>query len=84
MGIVTGALVFLISWWMVFFIALPIGIHTQDEVGEVAHGTVGSAPSRPRLLLKAGIAIIFACIFTYLAYLASAEHWILLKGAVPQ
>ena len=40
--------VFFIVWWTVLFIVLPIGLRTQLDDGEVALGTVASAPSRFR------------------------------------
>ncbi|UHS61128.1 DUF1467 family protein [Agrobacterium vaccinii] len=38
--------VFFIVWWTVLFIVLPIGLRTQSEDGDVALGTVASAPTR--------------------------------------
>jgi len=81
MGIVTGILVFTISWWMVFFIALPIGIRTQEEEGDVTHGSMGSAPARPRLLLKMAWATIFAAVLTYVAYYGIDAQWVVLREA---
>ncbi len=40
--------VFFIVWWTVLFIILPIGLRTQSEDGDVAVGTVASAPTRFR------------------------------------
>ena len=37
--------VYFIVWWTVLFIVLPIGLRTQDDEGDVALGTVASAPS---------------------------------------
>ena len=55
MSIATGLMVYGIIWWLVFFIALPIGNRTAEEVGEVVErGNVESAPVKPRLWLKAG------------------------------
>jgi len=38
--------VYFIVWWTVLFIVLPIGLRTQSEDGDVAVGTVASAPAR--------------------------------------
>ena len=38
--------IFFIVWWTVLFIVLPIGLRTQSEDGDVALGTVASAPTR--------------------------------------
>ncbi|MCH8347934.1 MAG: DUF1467 family protein [Proteobacteria bacterium] len=54
MTFVTGLMVYVICWWLIWFMILPIGIVTQQESGEkIVKGTVKSAPVRPRLLMKA-------------------------------
>lgn len=40
--------VYFIVWWTVLFVVLPIGLRTQAEDGEVAVGTVASAPAKFR------------------------------------
>jgi predicted secreted protein len=43
---VTAAIVlFAMIWFVTLLVALPIGVRTQGEVGEVAPGTPSSAPS---------------------------------------
>jgi predicted secreted protein len=59
---VTAALVlFAVVWFLVLFVALPIGVRTQAEDGRVEPGTPASAPSAPehrrKLLLVTGIAV---------------------------
>ncbi len=49
MGLVSGIIVFLITWWVVLFAVLPWGNRPPDEVTE---GHAPSAPAKPRLLLK--------------------------------
>lgn len=54
--------VFFVVWWITLFTVLPIGLRTQDEDGNVALGTVGSAPAKFRpfrvLLLNTVVALI--------------------------
>ena len=61
MSLLTVAAVFFIIWWTVLFIVLPLGYRSQEEDGEVALGTVESAPTRFRggrvLLLTTVISI---------------------------
>jgi len=56
MGLVSGIVVFLITWWVVLFAVLPWGVRTLQEdgdpAGEIAEGNAPSAPHRPRLTLK--------------------------------
>lgn len=77
MGFVTGMLVYVIAWWMIFFIALPIGIQSQSEAGEpVEPGTPESAPAKPRLLLKALVASVLAGVAVGIAHLIDVNNLI--------
>ena len=50
MGAVSGALVYLVIWWLIFFMLLPVGVHAQGEDGgEVVPGTPESAPRKPHI-----------------------------------
>lgn len=65
----SAALVFVVVWWLVFFMALPIGARSYHEAGEeVETGNVSSAPMRPRLWLKAGISTLIAIVLTIAIY----------------
>ena len=52
MSPVTGFAVYFIVWWLTLFLVLPIGVRSQAEEGEVAHGTDPGAPARPRLGIR--------------------------------
>ena len=56
--------VFAITWWLVFFMALPFGVRIPDEP-EPGHAP--SAPERPRVALKAAITTAIAVGITGLA-----------------
>jgi len=61
MSIATGLMVYGIIWWLVFFLALPIGNRTPEEIGEaVQPGLAESAPVKPRLWLKAALTTFLA------------------------
>ena len=51
MGLFTGAMVYIVTWWICLFIVLPIGI--QDEEGQKDAGHQGGAPKTPNLKKKA-------------------------------
>lgn len=56
MGVVSGAVVYLVIWWLVLFMVLPFGVVTQDEAGGATEpGTPGSAPAQSRIVLKVSI-----------------------------
>ena len=57
-----GALIiFVITWWLVFFMTLPFGVRVPDEP---APGHAPSAPERPRVALKAAITTAIAVSIT--------------------
>ena len=59
----TGVLVYIILWWLIFFMTLPIGARSYHEAGEATEsGNVESAPMRPRLWMKAGITTLVAAV----------------------
>ena len=60
MSIISGLAIYFIVWWIVLFAVLPIGVVTQEEKGEVEPGTVASAPSAPRLWMKALLTSVIA------------------------
>ena len=65
----SAILVYVIVWWLVFFMSLPIGARSYYEAGEdVESGNVESAPMRPRLWLKAGISTVIAAVLTVIIY----------------
>ena len=71
MNIVTGIMVYVILWWLVFFTTLPFGVRTAEEAGERQEpGFADSAPVRPRLWLKAGVTTLISAALWGLFYLA--------------
>ncbi|MEJ2374578.1 MAG: DUF1467 family protein [Pseudolabrys sp.] len=45
MALTTILAIYFIIWWVVLFMVLPWGVHSQDESGEVAPGTDPGAPA---------------------------------------
>ncbi len=69
MSIFTVMLVFLVSWWMVFFMLLPRGVVSQHEVDEErVEGTDPGAPVSPKLWKKALHAAYAATALTIIYY----------------
>ncbi|MEC7491220.1 MAG: DUF1467 family protein [Pseudomonadota bacterium] len=63
------ALVFIVVWWLMFFISLPIGARSYHEAGaQTEKGNVESAPMKPRLFLKVLLSTAFAVMATVLIY----------------
>jgi predicted secreted protein len=83
MSIFTGAMIYVVIWWVVFFAVLPFGVRTAEETGEaVRQGFAESAPVSPRLWLKAGITTALAALLWGLFYYAylngffGLEDWV--------
>lgn len=71
MNIFTGLMVYVVIWWLVFFAVLPFGVRTAEEAGErLEPGFADSAPTRPRLWLKAAVTTVLAGVVWGLFYLS--------------
>ncbi len=70
MGLFELAVIFVIAWWIVFFIVLPIGVRGQYEDGDVIPGTEEAAPTNPALKKKAIWATMGAVGVTVTAFAA--------------
>ncbi len=62
---VTGFMVYVVVWWLVWFAVLPLRIEIPDQV---PIGQATSAPSNPRLLWKAGLTTAIAALLWGLIY----------------
>jgi len=49
MGWVTGIVVYLLTWWIVLFMVLPVGVESEDDP-DVGH--MPGAPKNPGIKLK--------------------------------
>jgi predicted secreted protein len=52
MGITSALVLFAVIWFMVLFIALPIGLRTQGDEGEIVPGTMAGSPANLNLKRK--------------------------------
>lgn len=52
MGIAGSIVTFIILWWLVLFMMLPVGVRTQAEDNHIEPGTAPSAPVQPKLIRK--------------------------------
>ncbi len=66
MGIVTGIMVYVVLWWLIFLITMPWG---HESVREPIPGSVKSAPENPRLILKALVTTGLATLIFFLLYI---------------
>lgn len=68
MNLTGGIILYAVIWFMVFLIALPVRIRTQEEAGKgVVPGTPQSAPANPQVGKKAKIATLVAAVLWLIA-----------------
>ncbi|MFA5582373.1 MAG: DUF1467 family protein [Paracoccaceae bacterium] len=49
MAVTSAIVLFLVTWFMVLFIVLPIGLRTQGDEGDTVRGTHESSPANFRV-----------------------------------
>ncbi|MEM1129442.1 MAG: DUF1467 family protein [Pseudomonadota bacterium] len=62
MEIVSGLVLYAVTWWMVFFVILPLRLVTQGEDGHVVPGTPSSAPANLNMRRKIRLTTIWATV----------------------
>lgn len=71
MSLVSAIVLYLVIWFMVLFVVLPLRLETQGEQGEVVPGTHEGAPANPRMWRKARIVTV-----------AAAAIWVVIAGVI--
>jgi predicted secreted protein len=66
MDIVSGVVVYILLWWWVFLMTLPFGVKSPETI-ETGHAT--SAPERPLIWRKVGVATIIAAILFSIVFI---------------
>ncbi len=73
MAITTVLAIYFIIWWVVLFMVLPWGVHSQEESGEVLPGTDPGAPAAHRVWIKLlWTTLIASVVFAILAAIYKA------------
>ena len=85
MGPVSGIVLFVVIWAMVFFVALPIRVQTQGDLDDIVPGTHAGSPEHHHLRKKAlWTTLVAAVIWAVCAYVilwevvtvADVERWV--------
>ena len=53
MGVATGLATYLVTWWVLLFVMLPLGVRGQYEDGDIVEGSDPGAPVDPLIKRKA-------------------------------
>lgn len=77
MSTIEAIVVFLITWWLVLFMVLPWGVRPPDQP-ETGHAT--SAPTKPRLWLKAAVTTVIALVIWGIIYWLASANLITFRG----
>lgn len=81
MSFVTLILVYSVTWWLVFFAALPVGVRHDQETGETpVEGADAGAPSNPNLKKKALYTSIITLLITVIYYYVATSGLISFRG----
>ena len=77
MAFFTHVLIFILIWWILFFIILPIGFQQLPQK-EIKFAR--SAPNKPNILIKFIITTIFAILVTIIFWILSFFNIFTLKN----
>lgn len=70
----SGALVYVIIWFLVLYLVLPFGVRTPEEAGVALEpGQASSAPVRPRLGVKFLVTTVIATALWGIYYWVAAS-----------
>ena len=78
MSILEVIFFFLVVWWPVFFIILPLGFQQLPQKDQIKFAR--SAPKKPNILIKFAVTTIFAVLVTMLFWMLSFFNIFTLKN----
>jgi predicted secreted protein len=70
----TGAVLYILIWWVVLFAVLPIGTHPVEDPD--AHTGWRGAPEQPRLLMKVIVTTLAAAVVWFAAWLLITSDYV--------
>ncbi|TDE36683.1 DUF1467 family protein [Antarcticimicrobium sediminis] len=79
MSITSAIVLYAVIWFMTFFIAIPIRLKTQGDVGEVMPGTHAGAPEHHHLKKKAWITTVIATVLWAVIATIILSGWITVR-----
>jgi predicted secreted protein len=74
---VSGTVVFVLSWWVVLFCVLPLGIRPANE-GHLGHDA--GAPANPGIGWRILLTTVIAAVITGIIYYIVRAGWISFRG----
>lgn len=77
MGWVTGTVVYVLTWWVVLFMTLPLWVK-PTEPGDVGYGL--GPPKQPYMWRKLALTSAIAAVIWIGIYVLVKEPWISFRG----
>jgi predicted secreted protein len=82
MSLISALAIFFVIWWLVLFVVLPFGVHSQHEAGDVTLGSDRGAPERPLLARKFAITTVIAALVFAAVYIAFGVYMFSLEDLI--
>jgi predicted secreted protein len=76
MSITSAIVLFAVTWFMVMFITLPIGLRTQGDEDDIVPGTHAGAPANFRLKRTIVIVTIVTAVIWVILFTVISSGWI--------
>lgn len=80
MTITAAFVLFAVTWFMVFFVVLPIRFQSQSEAGAVVAGTPKSAPALETVGKKAKLTSLIAVVVWAILYVIITSGYITVEN----
>ncbi len=79
MSITAAIVMFSVTWFMVFFMVLPVRFKSQGEAGTIVPGTPSSAPAEAHIALKAKITTAITAVIWLIMAGIITSGWITIR-----
>ncbi len=76
----TGSIaIYVIIWWLVLFVVLPLGAKQKIDPADVAEGQDPGAPAKPMMAMKVLLTTAISMVVFAIFYFAYTSGWISLR-----
>ncbi len=76
MSITSAIVLFAVTWFMVLFVALPIGLRTQGDEGEIVPGTHAGSPASTNMWRTARWVTAISVVIWIALFVVITSNWI--------
>ncbi len=72
----TGIVTYLTLWWIILFCVLPIGVRSQEEMGEIVEGSDPGAPAFANMKQKIIWTTLITAVVWGICALVISQGWV--------